>query len=551
MQKSRPICGLTRQEFLDHITAFHNYPAPGLVVGGFMVDLARQGLPDGTLFEALCETQACLPDAVQLFTPCTLGNGWLRVKDLGRYALTLYDKYTGHGFRVWVDPVKLQDWPEIAGWFLKTTPKKEQDSGKLQDEIFAAGTDILSVAPATVGQEFLGKHSKGEIVLCPVCREAYPARDGAVCLGCAGQAPARAQGTGSAGVVRPGPRLTAVPVDQALGRKALHDMTEVIPGQSKGAAFHKGHTFTSGDLCRLQRMGRMEVYVQDGQSEESLFLHEDEAALALSAALCRGGSVEACGPPREGKITLSAACDGLLWVDEDRLAAVNTLGDVAIATRHAGVMVKKGQGLAGVRAIPLYVEQALVDSALAVILSGAGPVVEVKALRRARAGALITGTEVFTGLIEDKFAPVLAKKLSRLGSELVRTAFAPDEAPAIARGVRELVEAGCDLILTTAGMSVDPGDVTRLGLEQAGLRDAVFGMPVLPGNMTLVGRVGDVPVLGVPACALFHPATSLDLLLPRVLAGMEITRGMLARMGHGGFCVNCERCVFPHCPFGK
>jgi len=166
------ICGLTHEEFLERITAFHNYPAPGLILGGFMVDLARRGLPEGTLFEALCETGACLPDAVQLFTPCTLGNGWLRLEDLGRYALTLYDKHTGQGFRVWLDPAKLGPWPEIAGWFLKLKPKKDQDSDRLRQEIFQAGEAILSVAPAQVGPEHVGKRSKGSIAVCARCGEA-------------------------------------------------------------------------------------------------------------------------------------------------------------------------------------------------------------------------------------------------------------------------------------------------------------------------------------------------------------------------------------------
>ena len=133
------VCGLSVEEYLERITAFHNYPAPGLIIGGFMVDAARKGLPDGTLFEALCETGACLPDAVQLFTPCTIGNGWLRVVDLGRYAVTLYDKYTGQGFRAWLDPARFASFPLLEAWFLKLTPKRDQDTAKLREEIFTAG----------------------------------------------------------------------------------------------------------------------------------------------------------------------------------------------------------------------------------------------------------------------------------------------------------------------------------------------------------------------------------------------------------------------------
>jgi formylmethanofuran dehydrogenase subunit E len=544
MLMEKLVCGLTREQYLDRITAFHNYPAPGLIVGGFMVDAARESLPEDTLFEALCETQACLPDAVQLFTPCTVGNGWLRIKDLGRYALTLYDKYTGQGFRATMDPAKFGPFPEIAGWFLKRTPKRDQDSDRLREEIFEAGQSILSVSPVQVAPAYLGKRSKGAIAVCPSCGEAYPSMHGCVCLACKGDTPfARAAAR---------PQLRAVPVAEAVGRKALHDMTQVEPGKSKDAAFTRGQTIGVEDLCRLQRMGRMHVYVAgedaDLQGPEG-FVHEDDAAVALAEALCATGGLTQAGPPREGKITLLAARDGLLRVDAERLAVLNALADVAFSVRHDGSLVKEGEPVGGVRAIPLYLAREIFDDALR--LAGTSPLVDVLPLRAAKAGALITGTEVFTGLVEDKFAAVLSDKLKALGSELVEVRFAPDEASAIAAGARELLEAGCDLIMTTAGMSVDPGDVTMQGLLDAGLRDGIFGMPVLPGNMTLLGRFGDVPVMGVPACALFHKVTSLDLLLPRVLAGVPVGRAELARLGHGGFCMNCARCTFPHCPFGK
>ncbi|MBI4805704.1 MAG: trehalose-binding protein [Desulfovibrio sp.] len=536
------VCGLTREEYLERIIAFHNYAAPGLIVGGFMVDACRQRLPEGTLFEALCETGACLPDAVQLFTPCTVGNGWLRIKDLGRYALTLYDKYTGQGVRTILDPAKFGPFPEIAGWFLKRTPKNEQDSDRLREEIFEAGESILTISEVQVAPAYLGKNSKGPIAICPTCGEAYPAKHGCVCLACKGDTPfIRATAR---------PQLRSVPVEEAVGRKALHDMTQVDPGKSKGAAFTRGQTFGVGDLCRLQKMGRMHVYVAgDDEGPGDGFVHEDDAAVALADLLCASGGLKKAGPPREGKITLLAARDGLFTVDVDRLAALNALADVALSVRHHATLVRQGEAVGGVRAIPLFLSSDVFNTALR--LAGTAPLVDVLPLRAVKAGALITGTEVFTGLIEDKFAPVLAKKLASLGSELTETRFAPDDAAAIAAGVKELADAGCGLILTTAGMSVDPGDVTMQGLLDAGLQDAIFGMPVLPGNMTLVGRIGTVPVMGVPACALFHEVTSLDLLLPRVLAGIPITRADLARMGHGGFCMNCARCTFPHCPFGK
>ncbi len=93
------ICGHTYNEYIDMIKSFHGYVAPGLVLGGFMVDLAYQNCPQGEFFDTLCETRACLPDAIQLLTPCTVGNGWLRIIDLGKFALTLFEKYHGEGVR--------------------------------------------------------------------------------------------------------------------------------------------------------------------------------------------------------------------------------------------------------------------------------------------------------------------------------------------------------------------------------------------------------------------------------------------------------------------
>lgn len=177
------------QEFKDIVARFHNYAAPGLLIGGYMVEMAKAAMPEGVLYEAVVETGKCLPDAVQLLTPLTIGNNWMHVLNLGRYALALYDKNTGAGFRVYLDPKKLDSWPEIKGWFLKLTPKPEQDIVKLLDEIERAGSNIASIQPIQIAKEFLQRKSMGDIGICNTCGEAYPTQDGKVCLPCQGQAP--------------------------------------------------------------------------------------------------------------------------------------------------------------------------------------------------------------------------------------------------------------------------------------------------------------------------------------------------------------------------
>jgi len=172
-------------------------------------------------------------------------------------------------------------------------------------------------------------------------------------------------------------------------------------------------------------------------------------------------------------------------------------------------------------------------------------------LRRARVGLVITGNEVFTRLIEDRFESILRKKVDHIGSEVIGVAFAPDKPETIASEIRRLIEAGADLILTTGGMSVDPDDVTRQGIQQAGGDCHFYGAPVLPGAMFMTADIDNIPVIGVPACGLYHETTLLDLVLPRILAGERLDRRDIAGMGHGGLCLNCSECHFPHCPFGK
>jgi formylmethanofuran dehydrogenase subunit E len=179
------------EDYMHLVKSFHGNIAPGLIIGGFMVDLAMKEISDGVLFDAISETQSCLPDAVQLLTPCTIGNGWLRILNFGRYALCLYDKYRGEGVRVFLDPEKIEAWPEIRTWFFKLKPKMEQDANALRDGIIEAGASILTMQRVTVEIASLGKKGKGAIAVCPACNEAYPAKDGQTCLACQGNSPYR------------------------------------------------------------------------------------------------------------------------------------------------------------------------------------------------------------------------------------------------------------------------------------------------------------------------------------------------------------------------
>ena len=245
-----------------------------------------------------------------MLTPCTVGNGWLRICNFGIYALSLYDKYTGEGVRVRLDVDKLDRWPHTRIWLLKEKPKSEQEPELLRAEMAEAAMDMLSLSKIQIRPELLRRKGKGAIVRCPLCGEWYPAAFGRICRSCQGDSPYE-QGPGLAFQE---PRLTAVPVDQAVGQHVLHDMTKIVPQQSKGAVFKAGQNIDVGDICRLQQMGRFRVYTEEAAGDNPDFVHEDAAVRAF-AELMPGEGVTPQGEPSEGKINFCAERDGLFEVD--------------------------------------------------------------------------------------------------------------------------------------------------------------------------------------------------------------------------------------------
>lgn len=337
-----------------------------------------------------------------------------------------------------------------------------------------------------------------------------------------------------------------IPVDEAVGMILPHDITEIIPGEFKGRAFKKGHVVRVQDIEHLKRIGKEHLYLLEIKDDE---MHENDAAIAMAHALA-GTGVTMEDEPNEGKVNLVAEIDGLLKVKHQALTDFNYLGEVMCATLHNNYVVQKGQVLAGTRAIPLLVKKAIVNEAVR-IAENAGAILSVTPMRKPKAGIVITGNEVYHGKIKDAFEHVITEKIKKFDGEIVGVHFAPDNANFIEDRINELIDAGADLIITTGGMSVDPDDVTRFAIKNIGVDELHYGSPVLPGAMFLVAYIGDIPVLGIPACGMYASITVFDLLLPRVLAGEKIGRRELAELGHGGLCLKCKKCQYPVCPFGK
>ena len=334
---------------------------------------------------------------------------------------------------------------------------------------------------------------------------------------------------------------------EAVGQMLCHDITQIIPGITKDAVFRKGHIIREEDIPVLLSVGKEHVYIWE-QNEN--MLHENDAA-AILRDLCMGEHMKA-SQPKEGKIELTAACDGLFLADLPRLRAINGMGRMMIATRPSGFMVKAGDKLCGTRIIPLVIEKAKMQAVQQ--LCGEEPLLKLMPYKLKKAAVIATGSEVFTGRIKDTFTPVIVEKLAEYGVEVMHKQILGDDPDAVTAAIKSAIEEkGAELVCCTGGMSVDPDDKTPLAIKNTGAQIISYGAPVLPGAMFLLAYYGDskVPVMGLPGCVMYAKRTIFDLVLPRVIACDRVSAEELAALGEGGLCLNCPVCTYPACGFGK
>ncbi len=333
-------------------------------------------------------------------------------------------------------------------------------------------------------------------------------------------------------------------IRKAVGKTLAHDITRIIPGEYKGPRFKRGHIIKEEDIPLMLSMGKKYVYIRENTSNG---IHEDEAAIRIAKASA-GRGISFTGPG-EGKMEFIAEYDGLLKIDVDQLNRLIAPDEIMFATIHTDQVVKKGQKLAGTRIIPLSAEDKIISDAENILKTG--PLMKVLPLKRMRIGAVITGSEVYEGVIEDSFGPVLARKFTELGSHVYKQVISDDDESMIVRHIRQLYSEGAEMICVTGGMSVDPDDVTPKAIETAGADIISYGACVLPGAMFLLAYIGDVPVIGLPGCMIYSERTIFDIVVPRLLAGEKLSKKDIKSLAHGGYCRNCKLCTFPACEFGK
>lgn len=333
---------------------------------------------------------------------------------------------------------------------------------------------------------------------------------------------------------------------KAVGHVLCHDLTRIVKDEFKGAQFTKGHVVTEEDIPMLLSMGKEHLYVWE--MEEGM-LHENEAAKRLYD-ICANDNIRPSQTIKEGKIEAFAECDGYFEVDADRLDKINSIDEIMIATRHGSTAVRKGDKLAGMRVIPLVIKEEKLKEAERIYAGQ--PILKLTPYKLKNAAVITTGSEVYKGLIKDTFTPVIIEKLKAYGIETKWHKVVDDGTENIKKAIDEVRAEKPDLILCTGGMSVDPDDNTPGAIKAAGAGIITYGAPVLPGAMFLLGYFDDgTPVMGLPGCVMYAKATVFDIVLPKVSAGIRVSKRDIVKMGNGGLCLGCEECRYPVCPFGK
>ena len=337
--------------------------------------------------------------------------------------------------------------------------------------------------------------------------------------------------------------MKKIPVEQAVGMTLCHDITKMVDG-FKGAAFRRGHVIREEDIEELLNIGKKTVFVWEENAGE---IHEEDCALRMAAmAPVQGAHYTA---PSEGKVLLLADTRGMLRVDTELLREINSIGDITISTLPDHYPVESGARLASMRIVPLVTKEEQIIAAER--LCAQRKLLDLRPYAHKKIGVIITGSEVYSGRIKDKFEPVVRRKMESYPAEILGVTICDDDLDMIINSAKAYLAKGADFLIFTGGMSVDPDDLTPTAIRRLGAQVVSHGVPSQPGNMTLVAYLSDVAILGVPGAAISLPTTIFDVLLPQIFTGDKLTKDDLIRLGDGGLCQMCRACHFPNCTFGR
>lgn len=322
--------------------------------------------------------------------------------------------------------------------------------------------------------------------------------------------------------------IKKIKTEEAIGQPLLHDITGILESGFKGVVFKRNHIIKEEDIEALKDLGKDHVYVGDLDLDQ---VHEEDAVLEIKDLL--GGENISTSEVSEGKVSLIADCDGVLVLNSQGLYEMNLVGDYTLATIKNFSPVKKGDKLCGARIVPLWTSRNQVDKAKD-LAKTYQPIFQVYPYQALKVGIIITGDEVYTGRIKDRFEPVLRDKLGKFDADIIDVIKCPDDLEKIKEALAFYLSKDADLIIFTGGMSVDPDDLTPTAIKNSGAKMIIQGLPVQPGNMLTIGDLDGKILIGVPGATMHAPITSFDFALPRIFAKIQLKREDFIKMGEGG-----------------
>ena len=326
--------------------------------------------------------------------------------------------------------------------------------------------------------------------------------------------------------------MKKINVRNAEGYELCHDITQILPGEFKGAKFLRGHIIRKEDIEVLISLGKGNIFVMEEEDKEKNLIHENDAAMFIVEKLNLDKEFFEISSIREGKINITAKEDGILKIDINTLNKINKIGEIILVTKYNNSYIKKGETVAATRVIPLLIEKSQLDEMKEIVKDR--NVLTFKKIDKNKKLALITtGNEVYNGIIKDKSKEALLKKYRKYELNDMEQVFSPDDKDTIKKHIK-MFENEKDIIMCTGGMSIDPDDVTPSAIRESNWEIVTYGTPVLPGAMFMLAYKGEKVLIGLPGGVVFSEKTVFDVLLPRILTDDRITKQEIIEMGHGG-----------------
>ena len=326
--------------------------------------------------------------------------------------------------------------------------------------------------------------------------------------------------------------MKKINVRNAEGYELCHDITQILPGEVKGAKFLRGHIIRKEDIEVLISLGKENIFVMEEEDKEKNLIHENDAAMFIVEKLNLDKEFFEISSIREGKINITAKEDGILKIDINTLNKINKIGEIILVTKYNNSYIKKGENVAATRVIPLLIEKKQLDEMEKLVKEK--NVLTFKKIDKNKKLALITtGNEVYNGIIKDKSKEALLKKYKKYKINDIEQVFSQDDKDTIKKYIK-MFENEKDIIMCTGGMSIDPDDVTPSAIRESNWEIVTYGTPVLPGAMFMLAYKGEKVLIGLPGGVVFSEKTVFDVLLPRILANDRITKQEIIEMGHGG-----------------